>query len=300
MTILFCNIGWMKHYDGMKGDSIQRGGPKKGDAVAHEICNFTASNGRYYGYVQPTGRIAIERLGADKHSDHIEGVTVIWTAGPDAGGTVIVGWYKNATIFREIQKIQKPSKKHRKNGISEYLVVAKVEDSYLVPASERDFFIPRGVKGGVGQSNIWYADRAESAELVSKAKAYINSAARQGRLPDIDAEASAAEGNQRLVAHLKRERKPSLVKQKKEEVLSVAGKLCCEVCEFDFEKTYGEDGRGFCEVHHLKPISKMNPGDKTTLADLAVICSNCHRIIHRINPMPSIEDFRKHINKKYQ
>jgi 5-methylcytosine-specific restriction protein A len=111
MAILFCNIGWMKYYDGIAGDSIQRGGSYNKDAVGHEACNFTPCNGKYYGYVQPTGRqIAVERLGANKSSDHADGVTVVWTAGPDTGGTAIVGWYTNATVFRELQKIPNRAK----------------------------------------------------------------------------------------------------------------------------------------------------------------------------------------------
>ncbi|SJN11150.1 HNH endonuclease [Halomonas citrativorans] len=41
-------------------------------------------------------------------------------------------------------------------------------------------------------------------------------------------------------------------------------------------------------------VSQMDKGELTTLADLAVVCSNCHRI----DPMPSIEKFRKIIAQK--
>jgi 5-methylcytosine-specific restriction protein A len=126
---------------------------------------------------------------------------------------------------------------------------------------------------------------------------YIKSGVRASRLPDVDAEFSAIEGNPRFVAHLRRERNPSLATRKKKSILSTTGKLCCETCGFDFEVMYGQHGHGFCEVHHLKPISQMDDGEVTTLADLAVICSNCHRIIHRIDPMPSIKQFRKLISR---
>lgn len=296
MTIVFCNIGWMNRYDGIDGDSIQRGGSYNNDAVGHEVCNFTPCKGNVYGYVQPTGRISVDRLGATKSSDQAEGVTVIWTAGPDTGGTAIVGWYTNATVFREIQQIPNPSKRHRANKISEYRIVALAENAHLIPATERDFLIPRRVKGGIGQSNVWYADKPESATLVADVVKYIQSGARVSRLPDIDADTSAIEGNPRLVAHLRRERSPSLAAKKKKSVLSAAGKLCCEACGFDFQARYGKNGEGFCEIHHLKPIHKMGSGEKTTLDDLSVVCSNCHRIIHRIDPMPSIARFKKLIS----
>lgn len=297
MVIIFCNIGWMNYYDGIHGDSIQRGGSYNKDAVGYEVCNFTYCNGKVYGYVQPTGRISVDRLGATRSSDYIDGVTVVWTAGPDTGGTAIVGWYKNATVYRDLQKIPKPTEKHNVNGISEYRVVASAENAHLMATTERDFLIPRGVKGGIGQSNVWYADDPASAELLLEVSDYVQSGARTRRLPDIDAESSAVEGNPRLVAHLRRERNSSLTEKKKKSVLSATGRLCCEACGFDFEEMYGKNGRGFCEVHHLKPISKMTIGETTKLVDLAVVCSNCHRIIHCIDPMPSIEHFKTLITR---
>lgn len=298
MAIVFCNIGWMKHYDGIRGDSIQRGGSYNNDSVGHEVCNFTPCNGSVYGYVRPTGRISVERLGAKKGADHASGVTVVWTAGPDKGGTAIVGWFANATVFRDLQLIPRPSRTHRISNISEYRIVASVENAHLVPALERDFLIPRRVKGGIGQSNVWYADRPESAALVADVIKYVKYGVRTSRLPDVDAESSAIEGNPRFVAHLRRERSPSLAGKKKESVLAVDGKLCCEACGFDFETKYGRHGNGFCEVHHLKPISQMDKGEVTTLDDLAVVCSNCHRILHRIDPMPNIASFKKLILQK--
>jgi len=54
----------------------------------------------------------------------------------------------------------------------------------------------------------------------------------------------------------------------------------CQVCGMDFEKTYGELGKNFIEVHHLHPVSqgerKVNP-----IEDLIPLCSNCHSMIHR-------------------
>lgn len=295
MAIVFCNVGWMNNYNGIQGDSIQRGGSYNKKDIGHEVCNFTPHNGKVYGYVQPTGRISVERLGARKTSDHADGVTVVWTAGPDKGGTAIVGWYTNATVFRDLQKIPNPSQKHRINNISEYRIVAPAENSHLIPTQERDFLIPRRVKGGIGQSNVWYAEQPESATLVSNVIEYVRSGTHNRRLPDVDAESSVIEGNPRLVAHLRRERNLSIIKTKKQSVLSATGKLCCEACGFDFSVMYGQHGHEFCEVHHLKPISKMDQGEATKLGDLAIVCSNCHRIIHRIDPMPEIELFKTFI-----
>ena len=57
----------------------------------------------------------------------------------------------------------------------------------------------------------------------------------------------------------------------------------CQVCDFDFELTYGKWGKEFAEVHHIKPLSELNGVKYETdpRTDLAVLCSNCHRMIHR-------------------
>lgn len=290
MPILFCNIGWMARYDGIDGDSIQRGGSYNQDSIGHEVCNFSNVNSKVYGYVQPTGRLNIAKLGTDKNDEYIDGVTVIWTAGPDSGGTAVVGWYKNARIYSDSQKIKKPTRLQKKNGINSYRISANVSDATLLPLEKRDFMIPRAVKGGIGQSNVWYADKPESAALVERVLRLVDSGGEHDQLPDVDVEATAIEGNPRLVSHLKRERNSSIVKKKKREVLAKTGALRCEVCDFDFAKVYGEHGFEFCEVHHLLPLHKSDGVIATELNDLAIVCSNCHRIIHRMNPMPRISE----------
>lgn len=56
----------------------------------------------------------------------------------------------------------------------------------------------------------------------------------------------------------------------------------CQVCGFDFEYFYGERGRGYIEVHHLKPVSTLKgPQTVDPEKDMAVLCANCHRMVHR-------------------
>ncbi|MBI5430847.1 MAG: HNH endonuclease [Nitrosomonadales bacterium] len=109
-------------------------------------------------------------------------------------------------------------------------------------------------------------------------------------LPDVDTPSFGTEGAMRLVYHLRRERNRTLVEAKKAAVQKAKGALCCEVCGFDFSATYGRLGEGFCEVHHLLPLSTATESVTTTLDDLAVLCSNCHRIIHRSTPMLSVAE----------
>ena len=64
---------------------------------------------------------------------------------------------------------------------------------------------------------------------------------------------------------------------------STDGKLRCEVpgCGFCFEEVYGEIGERFAHVHHLESLANV-PGEvTTTFDDLAIVCANCHAMIHQ-------------------
>jgi 5-methylcytosine-specific restriction protein A len=305
MPILFCNIGWMEKYEGIKGDSIARGGAFNKLSIGSEVCNFSDVNGTMYGFVNSKGKINIDKLGAN-NNDSIDGVTVVWTAGPPNGGTVIVGWYKNATVYRELKEFKKELKKFKKtpklqleNRVIGYRVTADAASATVLPVDEREFVIPRNVKGGMGRSNIWYADKPEVLELVQRVQEMI-SGGNVPRIPDIDRDLSGTEGNQNLVTHLRRERNAALVKAKKTTTLKATGKLCCEACGFDFVLVYGDIGKDFCEVHHLTRLADATTPVKTELKDLAVLCSNCHRIIHRKDPMLSVVELNERVKIRSQ
>ncbi|WOD43170.1 HNH endonuclease [Hwangdonia lutea] len=85
------------------------------------------------------------------------------------------------------------------------------------------------------------------------------------------------EGKWNYAMHRFRERDRGLVQKKKASVI----KPTCECCTFDFSNTYPDLGDGFIECHHRIPI---NQGERITkLEDLALVCANCHRMLHRKN-----------------
>ena len=111
--------------------------------------------------------------------------------------------------------------------------------------------------------------------------------------PDVDYESiTVQEGSRQWVQHFSRERRPEIVTAKKAQVLKATGGLKCEVCEFDFKERYGPIGEGFCEVHHKVPLSSLNEETETKLEDLAILCSNCHRMIHRTKPMSGVNELK--------
>lgn len=82
-------------------------------------------------------------------------------------------------------------------------------------------------------------------------------------------------------------------RQGRQECLDHYGYVCA-VCGMDFEKVYGEIGHEFIEVHHIVPISQRG-GDYVLkpIKDLRPLCSNCHSMIHRTNPLMTIEEFKE-------
>ena len=126
-------------------------------------------------------------------------------------------------------------------------------------------------------------DQAESDLMVSLRAAYGN---------ELGGIIEASEGRAILVTHLDRERSSSLAREKKERALRDTGALACEACGFDFAARYGDRGIGFIECHHTRPVSELDDGGRTRLEDLALVCANCHRMIHARRPWMSVEELR--------
>ncbi|MBN9122843.1 MAG: HNH endonuclease [Planctomycetes bacterium] len=89
------------------------------------------------------------------------------------------------------------------------------------------------------------------------------------------------EGRQVMRLHLRKERNRKAVRRKKQRVLATTGRLCCEVCTFDFRATYGDLGDGFAECHHRVPLAELTEEYRIRLSELAIVCANCHRMLHR-------------------
>ncbi len=68
----------------------------------------------------------------------------------------------------------------------------------------------------------------------------------------------------------------------------------CKVCCFDFETIYGSLGREYIEAHHLVPISQLPLNQvmqRSPKDDFAVVCANCHRMIHRKGAPDTFSEF---------
>jgi 5-methylcytosine-specific restriction protein A len=139
-ALLFLNVGEMSKYEGLKSDAITGGGKNvELHGYGGEILNFKKFRGRMYGYAHaPHDSINVQKLGAQKNEDHADGVLVIWVA-----KSHIVGWYKNATVFRKVQAPPTNSARTYKGHPIKYNATAKATDCTRIDRDERHFAVPR-------------------------------------------------------------------------------------------------------------------------------------------------------------
>lgn len=108
-----------------------------------------------------------------------------------------------------------------------------------------------------------------------------------------DFEIALEEGQERLVQHSVRERRPELRATAKELCIKRHGRLVCSACGRDFVRLYGGHAEACFEAHHEVPLARRGSPRKTSSAELHVLCANCHRVIHHHDPMPTVRRFRK-------
>lgn len=173
--VLFARIGFMEYYQGaLNGDLPIGGGSYNDENTGFEACNFLDVKGKVYGYYQPSmnsGKVNLERIDPSKKDlENLDNVLVIFfstlpkilsqnnsTKDVINSSAVIVGWYKNAKVYREPQTIDRQIQ-----GIDQdiYFIEAKTEDAYLLPIDKRVYKIGHGImgkkEGNPGQSNSFY------------------------------------------------------------------------------------------------------------------------------------------------
>ncbi len=177
MKMLLCNVSWMKYYCGVTSDDIPRHGGAyvREHGFGHEAINFLPYHGMVYGYVQlRTGTISISRLDSAA-TDKVDNVLVAWRA-RSSRGSVIVGWYKNATVYRRLQNpLKGRSFQYRNERINpRWIISARDSDKYVVPPHRRSFTVPVLHKGFGAQTFVSFLDsnRQEVIAFKNKLHAY--------------------------------------------------------------------------------------------------------------------------------
>ena len=254
----------------------------------YEINNFKKrKDGKVYGFISANNAnncnntIHIEKLGVSKKDSCIKDCLVIFIS--DA--SQVVGYYKDATIYRNL----------RTNRFSKhYFFETNAKDAILLPYDERiDVELKKGKHPlNFGKAQRKYVDE-KNRKAVSDILKKLENNGKENNLYQETSELTTKE-KKVLVPHLKYEGRIHQIvvnKIKKEKG------YICEVCGFNFSDHYKHlENSNFIELHHLNMYKnlKENETRKLTGDDFAVLCSNCHRMIHKLKP---IEGNKKDIEK---
>jgi hypothetical protein len=194
--LLFCNIGWMNRYEGLRHqpDKIVGGGKHVAESQhGHEVCNFlNADDGFVYGHVETIKgeddrQIDLGRLGCQDTDDSVSGIDVVWTAtNPTDGGRRVVGWYRNATVFRERQYFERaPSKQHKRDKLDNHRIRASAENVHRLEIEDRTLTMRHGSKGWMGHTPWWYEpekpDNNEVQQFIKQVRNLMDGVAPVGR-----------------------------------------------------------------------------------------------------------------------
>lgn len=149
LKFLFCKVAWKSCYQGEKGAYSQSAYVRK-NKDGWEKNNFKPIDDRHYGYVQPSHdkvstKMDITRLGAGKHDEKVDGITVIWIAPRYSGGLRVVGFYKNASVYRTHKQI---------NG-RYYRITAKTDDCFCLPEDNRESYHSQFMKK-IRRAGVFY------------------------------------------------------------------------------------------------------------------------------------------------
>ena len=112
--MFICRIGWMEKYQGVEGNIAGDAKALEEKAWGYDLYNFQPYKGTMYGYVQPPQKnqewfkpqIKLENLGGHAHRDEVKDIFIVWVAkDPSTDALKIVGYYKNATVLRRIDRL---------------------------------------------------------------------------------------------------------------------------------------------------------------------------------------------------
>ena len=75
----------------------------------------------------------------------------------------------------------------------------------------------------------------------------------------------------------------------------------CMGCFTDMTAVYGETGAEMLDAHHLTAIGHLaeNEMARFTVEDFAVLCPNCHRIIHRLVDSSDLEKLQAIVRREW-
>ena len=129
----------------------------------------------------------------------------------------------------------------------------------------------------------------------------------------VDQDQDATGGETKIIKHIDKEIEiiktdPKLIRELKKN-----SDYTCQACGLKYEKIYGDYSKkkDFIEAHHIEPKFKVKEEAETnkkmsrSAKDFAMLCANCHRMIHRMmkkeeDRVISLNEFKERINSKFK
>ena len=110
--------------------------------------------------------------------------------------------------------------------------------------------------------------------------------------PEVRLEKMAGvEGRLLTRTHVYRERDHTFAKHVRAHYTALAGgPVRCHACGNVPTDAYGPAGDSCLELHHKTPIAQLQPDSVTVVDDMALVCANCHRVIHSKTPCFTMDE----------
>lgn len=198
---------------------------------------------------------------------------------PDDRHPEVIELSKLLTRLAEINAVAGSDNFRNGNGVA-----MKLQNFRSFDPAEKGKGLPAVSRGDREVWALYEGDFSSLRATATAIRAAVDAFKENEASQETDDGEGAEEGKILTRLHRIRERNRQIVERRKEKALQEHGALRCEACGFDFSARYGERGSGFIECHHTKPVSTLLPNEKTKLADLTLLCANCHRMIHVRRP----------------
>lgn len=258
--IFYCRVGWMRSYCGAVDEKPVNGGSYNKNNTGYEVYNFLGNKGRYYGFVEAGVDKTINIKKLDGNNDYAENITVVWIAkSNEAKGQRIVGWYKDAKVFKQLQKdIPEDVMEERDKAFNIYNIYA--EKAVLLDVNDRKYIVK-----GMGQSNIWYGNEDENKKVEKIIETYEKD--KSDKVNEIEKYTEELEGKEKEAVV-----KVRINQDKFREKLINKYKKCC-LCNVNMNE--------LLVASHIKPWSISDANEKLDIHNGLLMCPNHDKLFDR-------------------
>ena len=149
MPMVFFKTGWMSRHQGLKGDPIfSTMSYVVENKYGHERNSFKPKRGKCFGYAPVAGVNIHDAFEAELDAKYTDGIDVVWVSNrpKPLGGLVIVGWYRNARVYR-----------HKQASPGLIIAEAIAANCKLLRVAERSYGLPLSGPGSFRSTKVWYA-----------------------------------------------------------------------------------------------------------------------------------------------